>query len=634
MVEAPGPSAQRRLLRAGPLSAVLESGGLRWITWEGVEVLRGVYAVVRDRAWGTIEPELRDLHVEERRDGFEVTFRADHENGDVGFEWQGRIAGDRHGTLVFSLDGFARRTFRRSRIGFCLLHPTGAAGQRLRVETPTGTVDGTFPDRIAPQDPFTDIVAMDWDVTPGLEASIRFDGDVFEMEDQRNWTDASYKTFCTPLYLPYPVEIEAGTRLRQAVHLSVRGQAPRRHRASFAGVQVSTEALGPLPLIGFATPPEGGVLDDVAAVRLAAIRPDHLRVSLTHGLPLWADRLASAASAARRVGAALEIEATVGDDGAGAGDLVAAILAADVEVARLLVFPSGSFSTTEPVVDAVRRAVVLAGRSWSIGGGSRANFAEFNRATLPVATLDVAGYPINPQVHAFDQPSIVETLEAQTMTVRDARDICGPIPLAIGPVTLKPRFNSALRPGDLSEAPADAYPARVDVRQASLFAAAWTLGCIASLARPGVVALTFFETTGMAGLMLAPGDAVHPSFGDPAVGLFPLYHVFAALRMDGPAHILASEAPPSAAVLGLLSGDHLRVLVANLMERSQAVEIGLPAGAGRAQVRVLDETSIGEARTDHDALERTEAQALRQGRSLELRPWAIARIDAALSRPT
>ena len=34
-----------------------------------------------------------------------------------------------------------------------------------------------------------------------------FNGETFEMEDQRNWTDASFKTYCTPLSLPYPIKI-------------------------------------------------------------------------------------------------------------------------------------------------------------------------------------------------------------------------------------------------------------------------------------------------------------------------------------------------------------------------------------------------------------------------------------------
>ena len=43
------------------------------------------------------------------------------------------------------------------------------------------------------------------------------------MEDQRNWTDASYKTYSTPLRLPYPVEIQEGDRVWQRVTIEARG---------------------------------------------------------------------------------------------------------------------------------------------------------------------------------------------------------------------------------------------------------------------------------------------------------------------------------------------------------------------------------------------------------------------------
>ena len=36
------------LLRAGPLSAELDAGNLRWLRWNGVEMLRAVSYVVRD----------------------------------------------------------------------------------------------------------------------------------------------------------------------------------------------------------------------------------------------------------------------------------------------------------------------------------------------------------------------------------------------------------------------------------------------------------------------------------------------------------------------------------------------------------------------------------------------------------
>ena len=36
------------------------------------------------------------------------------------------------------------------------------------------------------------------------------EGDTWETEDHRNWTDASFKTYSRPLSLPYPYAIAKG----------------------------------------------------------------------------------------------------------------------------------------------------------------------------------------------------------------------------------------------------------------------------------------------------------------------------------------------------------------------------------------------------------------------------------------
>ncbi len=58
---------------------------------------------------------------------------------------------------------------------------------------------------------------------PAFGARVEFEGEVFEMEDQRNWTDASFKTYCTPLEIPYPVEVTKGTKISQKITISVAG---------------------------------------------------------------------------------------------------------------------------------------------------------------------------------------------------------------------------------------------------------------------------------------------------------------------------------------------------------------------------------------------------------------------------
>ena len=67
-------------------------------------------------------------------------------------------------------------------------------------------------------------------VVPGLEAEVRFTGETFEIEDHRNWTDASYKIYGTPLALPFPVEIKQATKVTQSVAITLRGNHRRRKR--------------------------------------------------------------------------------------------------------------------------------------------------------------------------------------------------------------------------------------------------------------------------------------------------------------------------------------------------------------------------------------------------------------------
>lgn len=41
------------------------------------------------------------------------------------------------------------------------------------------------------------------------------------MEDQRNWTDASYKTYPTPLDNPFPINVDVGQEFNQKILLNL-----------------------------------------------------------------------------------------------------------------------------------------------------------------------------------------------------------------------------------------------------------------------------------------------------------------------------------------------------------------------------------------------------------------------------
>ena len=67
------PPVERREVRAGPLTAELEGPDLRYVGYGGVEVVRRLYAAIRDRNWGTVPPALSDVELDVRDDSFSLT---------------------------------------------------------------------------------------------------------------------------------------------------------------------------------------------------------------------------------------------------------------------------------------------------------------------------------------------------------------------------------------------------------------------------------------------------------------------------------------------------------------------------------------------------------------------------------
>jgi len=175
------------------------------------------------------------------------------------FRYSAEIVGKAEGRLVFRAKGRAVTDFVTNRTGFVLLHPLeGVAGRPARVEHVDGrTVDASFPELIDPVQPMMDLRAITHEAGPGLQVTCRMEGDTYEMEDQRNWTDASYKTYVRPLALPWPYTLAAGTELEQSVTVTVEGRLAggATVRAGEATVTVG-EPVGTVPPLGFGLDPD------------------------------------------------------------------------------------------------------------------------------------------------------------------------------------------------------------------------------------------------------------------------------------------------------------------------------------------------------------------------------------------
>ena len=307
-------------LLCAPVRSTLfyENGDLRYIKYGDREVIRRIYAAVRDRNWGTTPPKFSNMQMDIGADAFRIAYDVENVQGEVDFAWHGEITGDAHGTLRFSMDGVARSTFWRNRIGFCILHPAFLAGARCVVEHVDGTrEEAVLPTSISaaqPVQPFSEMSGMAHEVLPGVWAEVRYSGDIFEIEDQRNWTDASYKTFCTPLRIPYPVEVQAGTRVSQSVTLSIRDE---RRGTELVGASAEVQPLSfsivspgvelPLPPLGLGSASHGQPLGEKELERLRLLNLGHLRVDLHLADPDYGQALSRAWDEARSLGIPLEV---------------------------------------------------------------------------------------------------------------------------------------------------------------------------------------------------------------------------------------------------------------------------------------------------------------------------------------
>ena len=143
--------------------------------------------------------------------------------------YRARIEGRADGSLRFEAEAVPEGDFETNRCGFVVLHPAAAAGAAATIEhvrrQPRG--DG-LPGADRPWRPFLSIREITHRAG-GLDVTCRLEGEEFEMEDQRNWSDASFKTYGRPLELPWPFVLPAGEPVAQSVDGV--GAAGRRRRA-------------------------------------------------------------------------------------------------------------------------------------------------------------------------------------------------------------------------------------------------------------------------------------------------------------------------------------------------------------------------------------------------------------------
>jgi D-apionolactonase len=630
-VEAP------RILQAGPLTVEFEAGNLRHIRYYGREMIRAVSFVVRDKNWGTYAAQIAHLKFYEEPEVFRISYEATVHETEQEFRYSAVIAGKSDGSLRFSGKGTAISDFLTNRTGFVVLHPIeGVAGAGCTIEHVDGTIEETrFPFLIDPVQPMSALRTITHEFLPGLKVSCRMEGDTFEMEDQRNWTDASYKTYVRPLALPWPYVIAEGETIDQTVTLTVSGG-----RGGIEPVAGSLSLAIGQPIAGSTMLPLGLGLDpknlDATERSLDALG----EAASSHLVCYYDPRLGHSQEDLKRmaaIGKGLETESwlefvipsvdnfkeeikALGRAVNGLGNPFAAVMLSPAPDLKCTL-PGSPWPPCPPLEDCYR-AIRAALPDVRLGGGMFSFFTELNRKRPPVALLDFVTFTTVAIFHAGDDRSAMEGLESLPYLAKSVEAFIDGKPYHVGPSAIGLRMNP------YGEAPM-ANPRNIrqamngmDPRQRGQFAAAWSVGFVARFAKSGASALTLGGTVGEFGIAYAKTDYPQPWF-DGNGGLYPVFHVIkglAALR-GRPLIDLTISKPRKVQAIAVERDRDKEVWLANLTDQTETVEL-TPRLVGR--LSVLSASVFERANQDFSAMDSLERPFSEE--TVTLPPYAVARL--------
>ncbi len=434
--------------------------------------LSGPSAPVRDGSWGRLPEEGAAWRRDVRRDAASLDRR--FAVGDGALSCHLHIETSSTGLLTAEMTMTALRDDQTNRAGLCLRNPlNGLTGTPFTVRGVSGPDrTGRFPGAIAPAQPATDLAALPY-VVHGVHVRISMQGEIFEMEGQRNWSDASFETYRRPVSHPLPHRIAAAETLRQRIEVRLSGEGITSQPGAAADTTVRMPAI------------------------LVALDPSWLPVGAmpgNSGLLRWGPGGEWSARALGRVRDLMEDRAL--DLGLVLADVVeeAAVVALALDEAglvprRIAALPAPYLKSHkpdapwpgEPMPEDAAVAACAAFPHARIGAGMLTYVTELNRR--PVAGGDDVTHGSTAIAHAADDLPVIDTFEVLPAVFAPARALAGDRAYRLGLVAIGMRSNpdgAALAPNPTGDriTMTDADP-----RPGTPFAAAYAVAACALAAR-------------------------------------------------------------------------------------------------------------------------------------------------------
>ena len=480
---------------------------LRNICYKRCEFTKMISFLVRDENWKNYEPDIIDSKITKNLNEclLEYNLKFSDENQKMKLKNTYTIK-DNH--ISLKSNGKFLTNFKTNRIGFNLLLPLeGLSGRKIIVQKFNNELfNSYFPEIISPDQPFIKFKKIQFIINNHLSVKIFFKGIDFEMEDQRNWGDQSYKIYSGSLTDPFPYIEKINSNFFQQIDIFFdeikemtnypinTKNVIETHKGKFSfapsvGVKINDEdTLQYNPSLSFNYFYYiYDIVDNIESIQKINFQnKDIFLVILVDHLLSVHEQFAIINKSIKNI---------------------------SINIKYLLIVPkiylnsfqpSGEWPNVPDLDDYYFEAKKNFPKA-KIVGGMVTNFTEFNRKKPPIDNIDLFSCSFSPIVHDASNHGIFETPLTLPHLLKTFNAINSDKDIHLGPISLGMHFNPygeslVKNTNNLRIEMTDN-----DMRHDSLLSLVWSIGAYENLLTEKVKYLTFYSLTGYHGIFEIDG---------------------------------------------------------------------------------------------------------------------------------
>ena len=577
----------------GGFTLDLAREAIRNVKYQGVQIIDLLYTAIRPLDWSTLKADEYLADVQIVSSDCVITVKEIFDSA-LAAETKITLSENNTFSVSYELKGLSENQLNRWGICFCL-NTAEWMGSSVRSSGNTYSL----PQNIAPQRVVDGVVQglfpasneMHFVAPDNRNLKVVSTGKVLEAEDQRNWTDNTYKIYSGSLSEPFPFLMCSGALWTQSASFEV--GVPNLTAAD--PTKILVHEIEALPSIGLQLNADPLLSPDDLQKAFVLLEIDHLRINEE---TLTSQKIATTAAN----GLILEVALLSSNDGEA---LKAELLQLSERVpagSRLLVQREGrevvdeadlprneSLNTYIPGTDAF--LVDLQNDKKSFGNS--------------------VSYSMAPTVHSFDTETIFKTLDTQQESIQFAQKFIAPR-VFISPITFSTRGNP--HSGHSRDQRLTYAEPEMALHIRTIEGAAWTLGSIFALASAGAFSGTWHELFGEFGIIYSQSDSIKFS---------PTFHAISALGAHH-AHQITIATSADNSWVAFENRETKTILVASL--RPWTVEITAKVLAGYKSMQNLRGDDCEKASQIMDWWSYAETTPVLADFPLTLSPFEIALI--------